>query len=273
MGPARRLPPLSFRNIPPSFGGIYLPSSLAPGLPLPARLFPGRSHLVSGPVSRLSFFFPVPRVVLPLPADRSSQLQSWRVRFPLPWLPVRPAEIPPWPRAQPLLCSRCRVPLRVFSPCWRTQIPVLAGALPAVRLQLLRPAKFPCAPQFAQPLCSPSSIRSPWLSFLRVLPYPCTSAVAPSVQQLLSPGVSLCSAQTLLHSLAGRSRALVGFPARRVSSPACSPSGHGALRRSSFSLPRAARPILPARAVVEAFGCARPADLAVSRARIFFAWS
>ena len=66
---------------------------------------------------------------------------------------------------------------------------------------------------------------------------------------------------------------LLQLPARRVSSPACSPSGHGALRRSSFSLPRAARPILPARAVVEAFGCARPADLAVSRARIFFAWS
>jgi hypothetical protein len=56
VGTARRLPPLSFRNILPPFGGIYLPSSLLPGLPLPARLFPGRSHLVPGPVGRLSFF-------------------------------------------------------------------------------------------------------------------------------------------------------------------------------------------------------------------------
>jgi hypothetical protein len=245
VGTARRLPPLSFRNIPLPFGGIYLPSSLAPGLPLPTRLFPGRSHLVPGPVGRLSFFSstarraspssrpklpalamarPVPSPMAPCPTGRDPSMaaSSAPAMLSLPSSSARLLSL----LARSNSCARRSSPCRAATTPAPGQVSLRAVVRPAPLLAELYPL-----PMAELPACAAGSLHQR------------RSSLCPAASLSWSFFVSLCSAQTLLHSLAGRLCALVGFPARRVSSPACSPSGHGALRRSSFSLPRAARPI------------------------------
>ncbi|XP_035817623.1 uncharacterized protein [Zea mays] len=94
----------------PPCSSLSLPSSLAPGLPLPARLFPGRSHLVPGPVGRLSFSqcrascFPFQPTEAPAPARR--------VRLPRRLTICSPAFLPVLPSASLLAARPCLISLR-----------------------------------------------------------------------------------------------------------------------------------------------------------------
>jgi hypothetical protein len=155
VGTARRLPPLSFRNIPPPFGGIYLPSSLDPGLPLPARLFPGQSHLVPGPVGRLNFFSSTARLASPSSRLKLPALVMARL-VPSPMAPCPTGRDPSMATSSaPALLSLPSSSARLLSllarsnSCARRSSPCRAATAPAPGQGSLRAAVHP-APLLAE---------------------------------------------------------------------------------------------------------------------------